>query len=139
MKLVSRVFAYLMVAAAAGMSAWGILGFVEYFTGLALVVPLQNPNFPRGTQFIHWLLISASGLTFLFGYFRRWKYTPNVMVVFYACLATMCFIQTFDFMTRDDRYVSYAKEVVYYIVFSIYLFKSRQMRIHFGRTFGMVG
>lgn len=132
MKIVSMVFSYLMVVAAVVMAGWGILGFIEYFTNLA-VIRLQNPNFPSGTQFIHWFLISLSGLTFLFGYFGRWKYTPNTMLVVYACLATMCFIQTFDFMTRDDRYVSYAREVIYYVVFTIYLFKSERMQKHFGR------
>lgn len=56
------------------------------------------------------------------------------MVVIYACLATMCFIQTFDFMTRDDRYVSYFKEVTYHVVFTIYLFRSEGMRGHFRRS-----
>ena len=123
-----------MVFAAFVMAVWGTLGFIEYFTGHAVLVPLQNANFPSGTQFLHWLIISVAGYTLLIGYSLRWKCTPNVMVVIFACLATMCFIQTFDFMTREDRYLAYVREVTYYIVFSIYLLKSKLMQRHFGQT-----
>ena len=133
MNQVSRLFAYVILLAAAVMAIWGTLVFIEFFSGYALLIPLQNANFPWGTQFIHWLLISLSGYALLIGYFARWGYTPNVMVVLFACLATMCFIQTFDFMTRDDRYASYVREVFYYTIFSIYLFRSKRMKEHFGR------
>ncbi|TQV80272.1 hypothetical protein [Aliikangiella coralliicola] len=131
---ISRYYSYLLILGAIGMTAWGLAGFIEYLFGATVIIPLQNPNFPPGTQFIHWLLISLSGAIFLFGYFKRWKYTPNVKVVIYACLATMCFIQTFDFMTREDRYISYVVEVTNYIVVSIYLFKSKLMQEHFRRN-----
>ncbi len=134
MTLVSRAFSYLLVAVALGLTAWGVLGFVEYVTGVAVLIPLQNPTFPPGTQFAHWFLISSSGITYLVGYFCRWRYTPNAMVVLYACLTTMCFIQTFDFMVRPDRYTSFAREVIYYVIISIYLFKSERMQKHFGRS-----
>ncbi len=133
MELASRAFSYILVIGAIVMAIWGTLGFVEYFTGQVILLPLQNPTFPAGTQFIHWFLISLSGYIYLFGYFSRWKFTPNVMVVIYACLATMCFIQTFDFMVREDRYISYVREVIYYIIFSIYLFRSKRMQEHFRR------
>ena len=133
MSLASRLFSYLFVAAGIGMALWGTFGFIEYVSGKALVMPLQNANFPKGTQFIHWVLASVSGYTIVIGYFTRWKHTPNVMVVLFACLSTMCFIQTFDFMTREDRYYAYAREVIYYIIFSIYLFRSKLMKERFGR------
>ena len=133
MRRISLYYSYLLIVGAFGMTAWGLAGFIEYLTGVTVVIPLQNENFPPGTQFIHWLLITLSGTVFLFGYFTRWKYTPNAKVVIYACLATMCFIQTFDFMTREDRYISYAIEVTNYIVVSIYLFKSKLMQERFRR------
>ena len=133
MNRVSTIFSYLLLIAAVAMGAWGVLGFVEYFSGTAVIVPLQNQNFPRGTQFLHWMLITGSGFTYLIGYFKKWRYTPNVMVVIYACLATMCFIQTFDFMTRPDRYTSFVIECINYTVVSIYLFRSTRMEEHFGR------
>ena len=60
----SQGFSYLLVLAATVMLGWGTLGFLEYFTGLAPLVPLQNATFPGGTQFIHWLLITLSGSVF---------------------------------------------------------------------------
>ena len=133
MKYVSMVFSYLLLLAGFVMLPWGILGFLEYFTGVAPLAPLQNPTFPRGTQFIHWLLISASGGIYLAGYFTKWKHTPFAMVVIYAMLATLCAVETFDFMTNQGRHGSFVQECVGYIVISVYLFRSQRMRTHFGR------
>ena len=133
MKTISKIYAYFLLVASAGMFSWGVLGFLEYFTGLAPVTGLQNINFPNGTQFIHWLLITASGATFLVGYITRWKHTPIVKVVLYAMLATMCAIQTFDFMTEPWRYRSFVTEIIMYILNSVFLLKSSLMKEHFGR------
>ena len=134
MKHASALLSYLILLASLTMSVWGVLGFIEYFSGYAPLMPLQNQNFPAGTQFIHWVLITASGLTYLFGYWVRWQYTPSAMVVLFACLITMCFIQTFDFMTRPDRYTAFAREAFYYVLISVYLFRSSRMRAHFQRA-----
>lgn len=136
MNKVSKGFSYLVLLSAVGMTIWGVAGFIEYLTGATIVIPLQNANFPSGTQFIHWVLITLYGVVFLYGYFSRWQYTPNAVMVICACLATMCFIQTFDFMTREDRYTAYAQEVTIYIVVTLYLFKSKLMQAHFGREMG---
>ena len=89
----SQGFSYLLILAATVMLGWGTLGFLEYFTGLAPLVPLQNATFPGGTQFLHWLLITLSGLVLLTGYFLRWRYTPLAMIVLYAAIATLCAIE----------------------------------------------
>jgi hypothetical protein len=133
MKHVSTVFSYLLLCAGAVMLSWGILGFLEYFFGIAPLMKLQNPTFPPGTQFIHWLLITLSGSVYLLGYFLKWKYTPLAMIVIYAMLATMCFIQTFDFMTNPSRYTDFARECIFYVIISAYLVRSRRMQTHFGR------
>ncbi len=65
---VSQYYSYLLILSAVGMTAWGLAGFIEYLFGVVVLIPLQNPNFPSGTQFIHWLLITLSGTVFLFGY-----------------------------------------------------------------------
>lgn len=129
----SQGFSYLVLLAAAVMLGWGTLGFLEYFTGLAPLVPLQNATFPDGTQFIHWLLITLSGSTFLAGYLLRWRYTPLAMIVLFAALATLCAIQTFDFMQNSGRYGDLARECTYYVLISIYLVRSKRMREHFGK------
>ena len=129
----SQGFSYLLILAATVMLGWGTLGFLEYFTGLAPLLPLQNATFPAGTQFVHWLLITLSGGVFLTGYVLRWSYTPLAMIVLYAALATLCAIETFDFMENPGRHADYAREVIYYILISIYLLRSRRMRERFGR------
>lgn len=133
MKYASLAFSYLILLAATILLSWGVLGFLEYLFGVVLLMPLQNPTFPQGTQFIHWLLITTAGATYIVGYLSKWKYTPIAMIVLYGMLATMCFIQTFDFMTNESRYTDFARECFYYIVISIYLVKSKRMQERYGR------
>lgn len=133
MKHVSTIFSHLLLLAAVVMLSWGILGFLEYFSEIALLMPLQNSTFPPGTQLLHWFLITLSGSVYLLGYLLKWKYTPMAMIVIYAMMATMCFIQTFDFMTNPSRYTDFVRECIYYVVISVYLLRSRRMQTHFGR------
>ena len=126
-------FSYLILLAATIMFCWGILGFLEYFTGLAPLMPLQNATFPSGTQFMHWFIITLSGTTYLVGYFTRWRYTPIAMLVMFAALGTLCSIQTYDFMVKPSRYSDFWREIFYYCVMSVYLVKSKRMHNHFGR------
>ena len=133
MKHVSTIFSHLLFLAAVVMLSWGILGFLEYFSEIALLMPLQNSTFPPGTQLLHWCLITLSGSVYLLGYLLKWKYTPMAMIVIYAMMATMCFIQTFDFMTNPSRYTDFVRECIYYVIISVYLLRSRRMQTHFGR------
>jgi hypothetical protein len=132
LRRLSQGFSYLLLLAATVMLGWGVLGFLEYFTGLAPLMPLQNPTFPAGTQFVHWTLITLSGGTLLAGYVLRWSCTPVAMIVMFASLATLCAIQTFDFMENPSRYTDFMRECIYYIIMSIYLFRSKRMRDRFG-------
>ncbi|MDA4847458.1 hypothetical protein [Hoeflea poritis] len=129
----SQGFEYLIVLISTVMLGWGLLGFLEYFTGLAPLMPLQNATFPIGMQTIHWILITASGATFLTGYFLRWRYTPVAMLVMFTALATLCSVQTFDMLENPDRYRNFAQECVYYIIISAYLFRSQRMNDRFGQ------
>ena len=128
----SQGFSYLIVLAATVMLGWGVLGFLEYLTGLAPLMPLQNPTFPAGTQFVHWTLITLTGGTLLAGYFLRWSHTPVAMTVLFASLATLCAIETFDFMENPSRHTDFMRECIYYVIMSIYLFRSKRMRDRFG-------
>ncbi|MEM8788362.1 MAG: hypothetical protein AAGE76_08865 [Pseudomonadota bacterium] len=130
----SQGFSYLILLASFIMLGWGLLGFLEYFTGLAPLIPLQNPTFPMGMQTLHWILITASGATFIVGYYLRWSYTPIAMLMMFTALATMCAVQTFDMLETPDRYRNFIQECVNYIVISVYLFRSRRMRDRFGQV-----
>ena len=115
------------------MLSWGVLGFIEYFTQESIFIPLQNPAFPSGTQFLHWALITLSGATYLYGYLTRWAFTPFAMPIIFGMLASMCFIQTFDFMVAPGRYFSFVVECCLYIGISVYLFRSHLMQDRFGK------
>jgi len=126
----SWLFLRLIALLHVGMLIWGIFGFLEYFFNFS-IVPLQNPDFLKGTQFLHWLLITTSGVIFLYGFITKWSHTPTAMLVIYAMLATMCFIQTFDMMTSPNRYIAYTFEIILYIVLSVFLFHSQASKNYF--------
>ena len=67
------------------------------------------------------------------GYFTKWKNTPFAIVIIYAMLATLCAVETFDFMSNPGRFGSFIRECIAYVGISIYLFRSLRMRSHFGR------
>ena len=129
-KSISWLFLRLLLVAAIIMHIWGVLGFLEYLFGVS-IISLQNPNFPSGTQFVHWLLITLSGAIFLFGFVTKWSNTPVAMLVVYAMLGTMCTIQTFDMMTSPNRYLAFAVEITAYFSISIYLFTSQHSKEFF--------
>lgn len=132
--LASQAMTYAIIALAVFMLGWGVLGMLEYLTGASPVMALQNPTFPPGTQFLHWVLITAFGAVFLIGYATRWHLTPFAVVVLFAMLATMCFIQTFDFMTNSYRFAAFALECVLYLAIATYLLRSERMRSWFGQV-----
>ena len=124
-------FSTLLLIVFAGMLAWGVLGFIEYLFGAVLVVPLQNADFPPGTQFLHWVVITLSGAVFLAGYALRWRHTPYAMIVVFAMMVALCFVQTFDFMTNESRYVAFVLECITYLVIGTYLLRSKRMQSRF--------
>ena len=126
----SWLFLRLIALYSVAMLIWGTFGFLEYFFNFS-IISLQNPDFLKGTQFIHWLLITMSGVIFLFGFITKWPHTPTAMLVIYSMLATMCFIQTFDMMTSPNRYIAYTIEVILYIVISVFLFRSQESNNYF--------
>jgi len=129
-KKTSWLFLRLIALLSVAMLIWGVFGFLEYFFNFS-IIPLQNPDFLNGTQFIHWLLITISGVIFLFGFITKWPHTPTAMLVIYAMLATMCFIQTFDMMTSPNRYIAYTIEIILYIIISVFLFRSQESKNYF--------
>ncbi|WP_299323658.1 hypothetical protein [Parasphingopyxis sp.] len=131
MALLSTAMRYFLLLSALFMLGWGLLGLLEY-AGFVLL-DLKNPDFLPATQLVHFIIIFVSGAVYLTGYFTRWSGTPIAMAVIFGMLAMMCTIQTFDMMTNDGRYAAYGREIVMYIVFTIFLFRSNAMQEHFGR------
>ena len=129
----SRYGPYLLVLVKAALLVWGALGLVEYLVP-SLAVGLQNPNFPPGTQLLHWILILLTGLIFLLGFALRWIYTPFATITMYATLATLCFIETVDFQAFGGgvtRYYVMSAEYLLYLALSAYLLSSAQIQARF--------
>lgn len=134
--MLRKLFPYVLVLLSVVLIVWATLGFVEYFQP-TLAFGLQDANFPRGTQFLHWLLILVTGALFVTGFLLRWKHTPFATIVMYATLATLCFVETVDFQAFGGgpyRFIAMATEFAGYIAFSIYLLRSKEIQQRFGRT-----
>lgn len=112
---------------------WGVLGFTEYFFPAANF-GLQDSNFPKGTQFLHWLLIVLTGSIFAIGFLYRLRFTVFATITMYATLATLCFIETVDFNPFGGgtrRYFIMSAEFILYIILSVFLLKSNEVKKHF--------
>ncbi len=51
-----------------------------------------------------------------------------LILTMYACLTALCFVETLDFMTNENRYILLGIEVTGYTAISLYLFKSHRMK-----------
>lgn len=131
MKIASKILLIVLLIWTMVMLIWGLSGFFEYFTGIKPVIHLQNSAYPKTVQFVHWLLITLTGGTFVFGYFLKWNWTPYVMVMLFSNLAVLCTIQTFDFMSEQWSYTAYITELVLYVFLSAFLLFSSHSKSHF--------
>jgi len=131
MELTSKIFLGLLFIWSVIMLIWGLAGFFEYFTDIKPLVELQNAAYPKGVQFIHWLLISVTGFSFLIGYLINWKLTPMIMLVLFSNLAILCTIETFDFMSEQWSIKAYLIELFFYIGTSLFLLYSDISKTHF--------
>jgi hypothetical protein len=55
------------------------------------------------------------------------------MLVVYGAMAAVCAYQTFFLLTDADRFRGMAIEYAEYALILVFLFRSRAMRVHFGR------
>lgn len=130
----SRIFPYLLLAVSALLLVWAVLGFVEFFAP-SVAFGLQDPGFPRGTQFLHWLLLLLTGAIFVVGFLLRWIHTPFATITMYATLATLCFVETVDFEAfggGPTRFLFMTAEYVTYVALSVYLLRSQHIAERFG-------
>ena len=131
MIIASKAYLILLVIWSVVMLVWGLAGFFEYFTGIKPFIELQNKAYPNGVQFVHWLLISLAGGTFLMGYVTYWNVAPFAMLVLFSNLAILCTIETFDFMSKQWSLKAYITELIFYLATSLFLLNSAVSKSHF--------
>lgn len=131
MVALSKIYFILLIVWSVAMLIWGLAGFFEYFTGIKPIIELQNKAYPKGVQFVHWLLISLAGFIFLMGYLNHWQFTPFAMLVIFSNLAILCTIETFDFMSEQWSLKAYFTELIFYLSTSIFLLNSAISKSHF--------
>ena len=130
----SRLFEIALLLVSVLLALWGGLGLWEYFSGLALVAPLQNPAFPPGLQFLHFAIILAAGVIFPLGWLTRWRHTPITMVVVYSAMGMLCAVETLDFLDGLKFDILFLAEITAYVGISVFLCTSARMRDRFERS-----
>ncbi|TNE51810.1 MAG: hypothetical protein EP343_02815 [Deltaproteobacteria bacterium] len=133
MNSIAKWFPYALLLLFTALTAWGLLGMVEYFVP-TVKLGLQNAKFPTGLQFLHFASILAAGTVFLVGYVVRWRHTPFAMVLLFAVMATLCFVETVDFMAfggGNTRFLVMSLEYVMYLGLSFYFLRSSAMNQRF--------
>ncbi len=133
MNPIAKGFPYLLVLIFTALTVWGWLGLVEYFIPAAKL-GLQNAKFPTGLQFLHFASILGAGTIFLVGYFTRWRHTPFAMVILFVVMATLCFVETVDFMAfgkGPTRFLVMSLEYGVYLGLSVYFLRSATMQQRF--------
>lgn len=131
MVLASKIYFILLIIWSIVMTIWGLAGFFEYITGITPIIKLQNKAYPNGVQFVHWLLISLTGITFLLGYFLHWKFTPIAMLLLFSNLAILCTVETFDFMSKQWSIKAYITELIFYFGTALFLMYSTVSKANF--------
>ena len=131
MIVATKIYFILLIIWSVVMLIWGLAVFFEYFTGIKPIIELQNKAYPKGVQFVHWLIISLAGLIFLIGYINHWKLTPFAMLVIFSNLAILCTIETFDFMSDQWSLKAYITELIFYFATSLFLLNSAVSKSHF--------
>ena len=123
----------LLLVVHAGLTLWGLLGFVEGLFPGAVSIGLQNPLFTPPVQWAHWIAILTGGLVFLAGYAARWRWTPLAMTGAYLFMAALCAIETIGYLKHGTRFLDMTLEFATYFVILTFLFRSHLARERFGR------
>lgn len=134
MKLINKIYLYVLLVWATIMLLWGTLGGLEYLTGLTLIAPFQNSAYPSTVQLVHWVLITLTGGSYLLGFFTKWKYTPILMALLFSNLAVLCTIETFDFMSEQWSVSYYITEMSFYALTASFLILNSTSKQHFTKT-----
>lgn len=115
------------------LAVWAIVGLIEWFLPAVPWPRVSNPLFPPYVLLLQWLLILIAAGTFILGYARRWRRTPEAMLAAYAAMACLCAIETFWFLQHQARFIEMFVEYLEYAAVLVFLFNGGVMRERFRR------
>lgn len=115
------------------LAVWALVGLLEWFLAAVPWPRVSNPLFPPLVLLLQWLLILIAAGTFIVGYARQWRRTPQAMLVAYAAMAGLCAIETFWFLQHQARFLEMIVEYLEYAAVLVFLFHGGVMRERFGR------
>jgi hypothetical protein len=104
---------------------WAVVGLVELVELSPPWPRLSNPELPPAVLLVHWPLMLVAAVVFVGGYWRRWRAAPTAVAVAYGCLAAVCAVETFAFLTDSGRFASMAIEYATYATILVLLFGTR--------------
>jgi hypothetical protein len=135
----SRLFMMGLLVLHVALLVWALMGLAEWIFGAVPWPAVANPLFPRPMLLAHWLSVVLTTSVFLAGYALRWPGTPLAVAVGYAAMATVCLIETTQYLVHDGRWLSMGLEYAAYLGIGFYLFRSTHAQAVFGGTGGPAG
>lgn len=128
-----KIIGYILLMINLFLWSWSMGGMLEWLLPEVPWRPYSNPDFPKGILFFHWTAVIVASSGFLYGYFSRWKFTPNFMFLGFGLMASMCVIETFGYMTSETKYVAMGLEFAAYIVILFILHNAAFRSCHFDK------
>jgi hypothetical protein len=122
-----------LVLVHAVLGLWALVGLAELVID-APWPPLSNPELPPWLLAIHFTAMLATAALFVAGYATRARATPTAVLAAYGVLATICFVETFFFLTNELRFASMAIEYATYAAILWLLFRTLRERFLHTRT-----
>lgn len=119
-----------------GLLVWALVGLSEWIFGTVPWPAVANPLFPRPMLFFHWMSVIAAATAFLAGFVLRWRGTPFAVTLGYGGMATVCLIETTQYLVHDMRWLAMAAEYAAYLAIGTWLFLSAAARDRFRRGEG---
>jgi hypothetical protein len=129
-----RAFVIVLLAVHGFLALWAIVGFAEWFAPETPWPRVSNELFPGTILFMQWALTLGAAIVFIGGMARRWPYTPAAMTGIYGAMATLCAVQTFEYMQGELRFVAMGLEYVAYAGILGFLFRSNRFERQIPRS-----
>ncbi|TAL39855.1 MAG: hypothetical protein EPN93_00530 [Spirochaetes bacterium] len=136
MKTIFTLIGYALILIHAFLGIWSCGGMLEWFFATVPWNPYSNPEFPKWLLFIHWSSVLFASIVFIYGYFTRWKKTPHLMAIAYGLMALVCVIETFGYMTNENKYLAMGAEFTAYIIILIIILNNLKFKSqHYGEDY----
>lgn len=130
LRLSDLVMVFLLLVHA-GLVLWAAVGLIEWRLPTTPWPAISNPKLPPGILLLQWLLVLVTAGIFIAGFVLHWRFTPLAMAVGYAAMASLCGLQTFNYLDHSTKFFDMTLEYAAYLLILLFLFRAPAARRRF--------